>query len=121
MPSAPISESWFAEKSSSVVEHLARAMAAARHVEDEVLRDLLLATLEAAMVQAMKTAAAGLFEPSAAPPEVAASAAKDPDAVLPWLKQVRALDTTEPHRRRPPEGIVAYVDRVLEEQRRERA
>ncbi len=120
MPTAPISASWFAEKSSSVVEHLARAMAATRHVEDEVLREYLVATIETALGKAMTIAVAGLYEPEASQPGVAEPISRDPDAVLPWLKQVRALDTTEPHRRRPPEGIVAYVDRVLDERRRER-
>ena len=113
----PHYESWFAEKSTSLIEHLARAMAAHRHIEDDALRNFIGGTLEAALNQAMKITVAGLYSHSESPPVLEASITENPDAAVRWLKEVRVFDKNEKGRTRPSEGIVQYVERVLEESR----
>ncbi len=115
MGTPPVSESWFAEKSSAMVEHLARSLALSQYIEDEVLRDMLVAAVHGALFQAMKITSAGLDRKDLFEPGLVEAVCKDPDAALTWLKEVRALDQTERGRSRGPEGIVEYVKRVLEE------
>lgn len=114
---SPAYESWFAEKSASLVEHLARALAAHALIEDKTVRGFIGGSLEAALFQAMKITSAGLDDEALFTPGLETAVRKNPDAALQWLRSVRSRDKAEKARTRPPDEIVERVKRELDEAR----
>jgi hypothetical protein len=79
---------WYAEKLSSVVEELARAIAAHRLVEDEAIRDVVGRSLHVALHNAMKLAAIKDDDPSLFSPARMEAIWNDPNLVRAWLEDI---------------------------------